>query len=167
MATVWNVPSSIRNILPKLASQMRVAFSNMVPNTGSSSPGDELMTRSTSAVAVCCSSDCRNSLSSRVFSMAMTAWAAGLNQFDLLVGKGEDFLAVDHDGTDQFPILQHRDPDYGTRPTILGGRSRTRLLSLVVGACDHFRSEHTIENASRVLWLERTAPHLEFDKLWR
>ena len=38
--------------------------------------GDELMTRSTSAVAVCCSSDCRNSLSSRVFSMAMTAWAA-------------------------------------------------------------------------------------------
>src|SRR5262249_61391478 len=51
--------------------------------TGSSSPGDELMTRSTSAVAVCCSNDslrsavrCRNSLSSRVFSMAMTAWAA-------------------------------------------------------------------------------------------
>ena len=37
------------------------------------------MTRSTSAVAVCCSSDersLRNSLSSRVFSMAMTAWAA-------------------------------------------------------------------------------------------
>ena len=34
---------------------------------------DELMTRSTSAVAVCCSSDCRSSLSSRVFSMAMTA----------------------------------------------------------------------------------------------
>ena len=29
----------------------------MAWNTGSSSPGDELMTRSTSAVAVCCSSD--------------------------------------------------------------------------------------------------------------
>ena len=62
--------------MPILASQMRVAFSSMAWNTGSSSPGDELMTRSTSAVAVCCSSDCRNSLSSRVFSMAMTAWAA-------------------------------------------------------------------------------------------
>ena len=35
-----------------------------------------LITLSTSAVAVCCSSDCRNSLSSRVFSMAITAWAA-------------------------------------------------------------------------------------------
>ena len=33
------------------------------------------MTLSTSDVAVCCSSDSRNSLSSRVFSMAMTAWA--------------------------------------------------------------------------------------------
>ena len=41
------------------------------------------MTLNTSDVAVCCSSDSvrssvrwRNSLSSRVFSMAMTAWAA-------------------------------------------------------------------------------------------
>ena len=58
---------------PNLASQMRVAFASMAWNTGSKSPGDELMTRSTSAVAVCCSSDSRNSLSSRVFSMAMTA----------------------------------------------------------------------------------------------
>ena len=45
-------------------------------NTGSKSPGDELMTRSTSAVAVCCSSDSRSSVSSRAFSMAMTACAA-------------------------------------------------------------------------------------------
>jgi hypothetical protein len=57
-------------------STMTNANSNMVWNTGLSSPGDELITRSTSAVAVCCSSDCRNSLSSRAFSMAMTAWAA-------------------------------------------------------------------------------------------
>ncbi len=62
--------------VPNPAPQIRIAFSNMALNTGSSSPGDELMTRNTSAVAVCCSSDCRNSLSSRVFSMAMTAWAA-------------------------------------------------------------------------------------------
>jgi len=55
----------------------------MAWNTGSSSPGELEMTRSTSDVAVCCSSDslrssvrCRSSLSSRVFSMAMTAWAA-------------------------------------------------------------------------------------------
>ena len=35
---------------------------------------NELMTCNTSAVAVCCCSDSRSSLSSRVFSMAMTAW---------------------------------------------------------------------------------------------
>ena len=66
-----------------LASQMRVAFASMASNTGSSSPGELLMTFSTSEVAVCCSSDSlkssvrwRSSLSSRVFSMAMTACAA-------------------------------------------------------------------------------------------
>jgi hypothetical protein len=35
---------------------MRTAFSNMAWNTGSSSPGELEMTRSTSEVAVCCSS---------------------------------------------------------------------------------------------------------------
>jgi len=42
----------------------------------SSSPGDELIMPSTSAVAVCCSSDSRSSFNKRVFSKAMTAWAA-------------------------------------------------------------------------------------------
>jgi hypothetical protein len=62
---------------------MRTAFSSMVWNTGSSSPGELDMMLSTSDVAVCCSSDSvrssvrwRNPLSRRVFSMAMTAWAA-------------------------------------------------------------------------------------------
>ena len=42
--------------VPNLASQMRIAFSSMAWNTGSSSPGELEMTRSTSEVAVCCSS---------------------------------------------------------------------------------------------------------------
>ena len=49
-------------------------------NTGSNSPGVELMTLSTSEVAVCCSSDSersvvrwRSSLKRRVFSIAITA----------------------------------------------------------------------------------------------
>ena len=62
--------------IPKPASQMLTAFSNMVSNTGSSSPGELLITCSTCDVAVCCSRDCRNSLSNRAFSMAMTAWLA-------------------------------------------------------------------------------------------
>jgi hypothetical protein len=70
-------------ILPNVALQMRTALSSMASNTGSSSAGELEMTRSTSDVAVCCSRDSlrslvrwRNSLSSRVFSMAMTACAA-------------------------------------------------------------------------------------------
>ena len=66
-----------------MASQMRVAFDNMAWNTGSSSPGELEMTFRTSEVAVCCSSASErssvrwcSSLSSRVFSMAMTACAA-------------------------------------------------------------------------------------------
>ena len=61
------------NRLPKLAPQMRVAFSSIAWNTGCNSPGELEMTRSTSAVAVCWSSDLRSSLSKRVFSIAITA----------------------------------------------------------------------------------------------
>ncbi len=75
------------------------------------------MTWSTSDVAVCCSSDSvrsvvrwRSSLSSRVFSMAMTAWAAKfLDQLDLLVGERPDLLAVDGDGANQLALFKHRD----------------------------------------------------------
>ena len=71
--------------LPNLASHIRVAFSSMVSNTGSSSPGELEMTCRTSEVAVCCCSDSRSSLSRRVFSMAMTAWCGEvLYQLDLL-----------------------------------------------------------------------------------
>ena len=68
---------------PNFASQMRVAFSSMAWNTGSSSPGEladdvqhlrrcRLLLQRLGRSSV----RCRNSLSSRVFSMAMTAWAA-------------------------------------------------------------------------------------------
>jgi hypothetical protein len=70
-------------MVPNAASQMRVAFASIASNTGFKSPGELEITRSTSEVAVCCSRDsdrssvrCRSSLSRRVFSIAMTAWAA-------------------------------------------------------------------------------------------
>ena len=84
--------------------------------TGSSSPGELLMiTCSTSEVAVCCSSASlrssvrwRSSLSSRVFSMAMTAWAAKfLHELDLLFGERANLLAIDDDAANQLIILQH------------------------------------------------------------
>jgi len=61
---------------PNAASQSRIAFSSIASNTGARSPGDELMTCNTSAVAVCCSRASRVSVRSRAFSIAMTAWAA-------------------------------------------------------------------------------------------
>ena len=100
----------------ELASQRRVAFSSMDWNTGSSSPGELLMTCSTSEVAVCCSSASlrssvrwRSSLSRRVFSMAITAWSAKfVTSSIVLVGEGAYFLAIDGDGADQLALLQHR-----------------------------------------------------------
>ncbi len=102
--------------LPKLAWQMRVAFSSIEPNTGCKSPGELEMTWSTSDVAVCCSSDSvrssvrwRSSVNSRVFSMAMTAWAAKfVHQVDLLVGEWPNLLTVHADDADQFIFLEHR-----------------------------------------------------------
>ncbi len=80
-----NAPSANPNMMPNLPSQMRTALASMASKTGSSSPGELLMTCSTSEVAVCCSSASerssvrwRNSPSRRVFSMAITAWAAKL-----------------------------------------------------------------------------------------
>ena len=69
--------------MPKWAAHSFVAFARMVSNSGSSLLGELDMTRSTSAVAVCCSSDSvrsavrsRSSFNNRAFSMAITAWAA-------------------------------------------------------------------------------------------
>ena len=56
-ATRRKLSPSRSNMVPNAASQIRVAFSSMAWNTGSSSPGELLMTLSTSEVAVCCSSD--------------------------------------------------------------------------------------------------------------
>src|SRR5215472_11258280 len=45
---------SYRNIVPKCASQIRLAFTRMDRKTDSKSPGELEMTRSTSEAAVCC-----------------------------------------------------------------------------------------------------------------
>ena len=51
---------------------MRVAFSRIASKTGFKSPGDELMTFSTSAVAFCCSNaSSRSRLSSAIFVLAL------------------------------------------------------------------------------------------------
>ena len=56
-----------RYSVPKLARQRRVALSRMTANTCCKPSGDALMTRSTSAVAFCCSSNSSRSRLSSVF----------------------------------------------------------------------------------------------------
>ena len=81
------------------------------------------MTLSTSAVAVCCCSNSRSSLSSRVFSMAMTAWAAKFcDQLDLLVGERANLLAIDDDHADQLIVLEHRHRQNGPGAAEVGER---------------------------------------------
>ena len=103
---------------PRGAPQSRVALSIKASSTGFRSKVERLMTLSTSAVAVCCCSDSRSSLSSRVFSMAMTAWAAKfVDQLDLLIGERAHLLAVDTDHADQLVLLEHRNDKKGSDST--------------------------------------------------
>ena len=105
-----------RVIVPWSASHSRAADSTSVCSTVCRSKVERLMTLSTSAVAVCCCSDSRSSLSRRVFSMAMTAWAAKfVHQLDLLVGERSHLLAIDGDGADQLVLLEHRHGDEASR----------------------------------------------------
>ena len=88
--------------MPKLASQIRAALCKIVWNTGSRSPGELEITRSTSDVAVCCSSnfgEVGGALAQFVEQPRVLDGDDGLGgeilyQFDLLVSKGTNFLAV-------------------------------------------------------------------------
>ena len=86
--------------MPNFASQSRVAFASIVSNTGSSSPGEAaddlehvggrglLLQRFGQVVGALA-----HSLSSRAFSMAITAWSAKfLTQVDLFVGERPHFV---------------------------------------------------------------------------
>ena len=66
---------SRRKIAPSLCIASRAAFSTRASNTGARSKVDWLITCSTSAVAVCCSSASLVSLNRRTFSIAITAWS--------------------------------------------------------------------------------------------
>ena len=120
------------------------------------------MTLSTSAVAVCCCraiGALRSSLSSRVFSMAMTAWAAKfVHQLDLLVGEGTNFLAVNGERTDQFVLLQHRDSQKRPYAAKFDSRDDPRIASFSVSLLcrkigdvnDRFGRDHATDSGFRI-----------------
>ena len=112
------------------ASQSWAANSTSVSSTACRSKVERLITLSTSAVAVCCCSDSRSSLSRRVFSMAMTAWSAKFrHQLDLLVGEWTDLLPKDADGADQLVLLEHRHDEERPRPPMSPGDDRLRIAA--------------------------------------
>ena len=95
------------NRLPNLASQIRTAFASMAWNTGSRSPGDELMTLSTSDVAVCCSSDCAQLVEQpRVLDGDDGLGGEILHKSSICLSvNGTDFSAIDENCADQYVIL--------------------------------------------------------------
>ena len=87
----------------------RIALSSMASNTGTRSPGEELMTCNTSAVAVCCSNASRVSLMQpRVFHRDDRLRREVLQERDLLVGERPDLLAMGGDVAEQGAIFAQR-----------------------------------------------------------
>ena len=95
----------------------------MAWNTGSSSPGELLMTRSTSEVAVCCwSRFAQLTKQAGVLDGDDCLCGEVLNQLDLLVRKRTNFLTIDGNRTDKHVVLQQRD-----------GKKRTDAGNLYAG----------------------------------
>jgi hypothetical protein len=91
------------------ASQSRATDSTSVLSTDLRSNAEWLMTLSTSAVAVCCCSDSRSSLSSRVFSNGDHGLRGEiLDQLDVLGRERPDLLPVDAESPDQLVFGEHR-----------------------------------------------------------
>ena len=88
ITTVWTTPLSTRKRSPKLASQMRVAFSSIARKIRSSSPDGELTILNTSDVAACRSSASSSSRVSRATSFSSRApdTLDFLRRFALVVG---------------------------------------------------------------------------------
>ena len=119
------------------ASHSRRRVSTSVSSTGWRSKVERLITLSTSAVAVCCSSDSAQ----LACALQLLEQADVLDRDDGLVGEGlsaarsavgerPHLLAVDDDDADQLVVPQHRDGEDGaeaaesTAATTTGSRSR-------------------------------------------
>ena len=74
------------------------------------------MTCNTSEVAVCCSSASRVSVISRVFSIAITAWAAKFCTSSICLSVKGRPLAVELNYADRGPSLRKRHTKNGPRP---------------------------------------------------
>src|SRR5581483_4393206 len=90
-----------------------------------------------------------------------------LKQLNLFFGKRPHLLAVDDVGADELVVLEHRDCDNGTRAAIFGGWHRYRVQLRVKNLGDDLLAKHAAEHVVPILWIERPALCLKFDKLTR
>ena len=119
--------------MPNLASQMRVAFSSMASNTGSSSPGELdddlqhfggrglLLQRLAQFVEQAGVLDGDDGLGGEI-----------LDQLDLLVGEWPHLLAIDAKVADQLVVLEHRHQQDGAGAGELDERDHARV-ALAIG----------------------------------
>jgi hypothetical protein len=114
-----------------------MAFSSIASNTGASSPGEELITCKTSAVAVCCSNASRVSVKSRAFSIAMTASEAKFSSSAICLSeKGLTSRRLADDYTEQLAILAQWHCQL--RPdTVLNERAGNRIVRSLRRNFDH------------------------------
>src|SRR6516162_5645207 len=103
-----NAPPSYSSKLPNLASQSRVALSNMAWNTGSSSPGDLLMTCSTSEVAVLLQRFPQFIKQPRILDGDDGLIREGLDQRELLGGEGSNFRPPHRNRANEDTFATHR-----------------------------------------------------------
>src|SRR6516165_2793418 len=151
-----------------------------VSSTICRSKAERLMTLSTSAVAVCCWRDSvrsfvrwRSSLSSRVFSMAITACLAKLLTSD--ASERSDLLAVDNNGANQLVFFDHRNGKHCPCACELGklrsgcARRSIGITQLVVDIADLkclLRRQRASERCFGVRADHWIAPS-RFGKCWR
>src|SRR5207302_9016221 len=102
------------NKAPNAAPQRVCALSNITSKTGASSPGEELMTCNTSAVAVCWSRASRLGDQPRVFHRTDRLGGEALQQADLLLGEGPNFPSRNGEGAKQGVVLD--EPNCHQRP---------------------------------------------------
>ena len=135
-AATTNSSPSRRVIIASIAPQKRTAALATASSTGCTSVGDCEMTCRISALAVCCSSDSRNSVNSRTFWMAITAWSAKTFRISMcLSAEALDVPARQHHDADRVALALQGNADQRVRAAQLR-QVATPVFGIVRGILD-------------------------------
>src|SRR5215510_579130 len=126
------------------ASHSCAADSTSVLSSVCRSKVDRLMILSTSAVAVCCCSDSRSSLSRRVFSMAMAAWSAKVWS-RAICRSLKRRVSEEHDRADRDTFSHQGDAEdraVALTPRVLARDGKLAPLGLYISDVDRPPAQH-------------------------